>query len=478
MYDIPATKKDLFYKFVDAPVGLYGILGARRTGKTILFKQLVEHFNGIYLTGEAIGYMTHVEDVISISKEFYENFESALHSDKKVICLDELTLLSDQYIAKIFSILHNVNFAEQGKLVLYTGSYPDDVERLFMQCGRGHLVNLYDLTFAEYCRWNDIQKPNLSDIISFYRNSCMNNEISVIDYMKSLISCIKSSWSKRNKNSFTDLLLNDKNIFNSVIDYLRIMCEFSIIEKDKYKSMKAIKSEKDILTLEEMTDDDIDRFKVSTYTVTGIGRPYGKEGNLLKRLTLNEIADISEFLMCSGICVPCSDIFDNNNKFESRINNEKLMLTFPWMITVFNDKYHEDLSSIRIEILLEYYISLALLETGYNVGTYRNSSMEEIDIVAINPYRRDDTIVVECKYANLDKWQKVKIKKYAIICANHGIDEFIITSIGNSRDEVFDINGNKIIAHIRNIPDLLFELSTKIYHKKLYNNNNDLTSFF
>lgn len=122
---------------------------------------------------------------------------------------------------------------------------------------------------------------------------------------------------------------------------------------------------------------------------------------------------------------------DKDSEFNSVVNNKSIALTTPWMLTVFNGFYHDDITSVRVDYLLEYYFQLSLLELGYKVGTYRNKNtdtgiIEEIDIVAIHPTEYSKSIAIECKADSKKNVNHSKISHYCDICDRGGIPNFYI----------------------------------------------------
>ena len=149
---------DILVKKVLNTNGCFGILGVRRTGKTILLQQLyLEHLDeSIYLDFSFLQ-----DNSIFSFKNFYT---SALNSNKRIILLDEVCKIDDLYTDFI-----SLTKLYASKLcIIITGSVKKLVENICDEICRGRTYELPPFMYIENLCWsNGINTPSYTNALPY-----------------------------------------------------------------------------------------------------------------------------------------------------------------------------------------------------------------------------------------------------------------------------------------------------------------------
>lgn len=455
IFDTYPNKRDLYYVLKRYDKGLFALSGLRKVGKTILLKQIAEYKHGAYVSAEVCFYDKTEETHRAI---YNEMLNALLNND--VVCFDEITLIDSPILC---SLLPKIREYHDRKLIIITGSYPLDIDTLMCTMCRGYILKIYDLSYHEYCRFHKC-KPSSASLIDYFKHSFLSLNTDSIDtgtvleqYLYDLKLCIYRSWVRRNQSNsdraYDDTFLNsDKFLY--VIDYIREMSELTykhsnILGADKLEGVS------DFTKLLKMSQDDKNRFHSGYKYMTS-------------EIDEDILDDIIRFMRTTELGLEVYDMCIKHDRFFYTLNETSVLLSMPWLLTVFNDNYHEGITDVRMSKLIEYYFRLCLTELNYCVGKYRFNDTDELDVVAIDRLNNNRPVIIECKYQKSSNINKKKIKKYASICSSASIFEYFITCIDDNKDFIVkDVSGNNVTVHLRTIYDLLYELSSKIYSRNL-----------
>lgn len=373
--------RDLFGELKDTKCGIYGISGPRKVGKTVLMKQLCDTIGGKYYSAECFMLdkndydIDTPQDAVDMCNEICKLVKNSVP-----VFVDEITAIPIGALKNMISIIRNY---EDFTLFVYTGSYPLAVKELcYGPLGRGVIYELNWLTYNEYLRWYSAEVSN-ETLLDYMKYSCVSPELSsnqrevaLTDYVKSILYCARTSYLSHTNNNF-DISLINTDLYDSLLTYL---CS----------------------------------------------------------LTKKQYPAVEEFLVNSQLGIVMYDIeLDSDEKeFVGYSKSSGILLTSPWMITVFNGDFNNNITEQREAILLEYYYLLALLENNYQAGTYRNMNedtgiIEELDLIAINRFDYSKSFAIECKAGSRNNTNRKKLNRYCKICDRGSIVTLYILLLKN-----------------------------------------------
>lgn len=132
-----------------------------------------------------------------------------------------------------------------------------------------------------------------------------------------------------------------------------------------------------------------------------------------------------------GIVMYDIELDSDEKEFVGYSKSSGILLTSPWMITVFNGDFNNNITEQREAILLEYYYLLTLLENNYQAGTYQNMNedtdiIEELDLIAINRFDYSKSFAIECKAGSRNNTNRKKLNCYCKICDRGSIGTLYI----------------------------------------------------
>lgn len=368
--------RDLFGELKDTKCGIYGISGPRKVGKTVLMKQLCDTIGGKYYSAECFMLdkndydIDTPQDAVDMCNEICKLVKNSVP-----VFVDEITAIPIGALKNMISIIRNY---EDFILFVYTSSYPLAVKELcYETLGRGVVYELNWLTYNEYLRWYSAEVSN-ETLLDYMKYSCVSPELSsnqrevaLTDYVKSILYCARTSYLSHTNNNF-DISLINTDLYDSLLTYL---CS----------------------------------------------------------LTKKQYPAVEEFLVNSQLGIVMYDIeLDSDEKeFVGYSKSSGILLTSPWMITVFNGDFNNNITEQREAILLEYYYLLALLENNYQAGTYRNMNedtgiIEELNLIAINRFDYSKSFAIECKAGSRNNTNRKKLNRYCKICDRGSIGTLYI----------------------------------------------------
>jgi hypothetical protein len=198
-------KRDLYHELIkhidERPV--LGIVGLRRTGKTVLLKQLIDYLIGMDHPRDRIIYFSFDEEVAPIHevmKEFASRTGKDLGElDRVHVFLDEIQKLEgwQNQVKYYYDTYPNIKFYVSGSSSLFLRKRAEE-----SLAGKIFLFELHVLSFREFLRFKDkddmVEKPKmfreaLADEVEFYARRQLPELVTAdqafVDmYVKSIIS--------------------------------------------------------------------------------------------------------------------------------------------------------------------------------------------------------------------------------------------------------------------------------------------------
>ncbi len=382
---------------------ILSIVGLRRTGKTILLKQLIEYL----IKKESVNanniFFLSFDEVLVSPKLMLKNYLDVFldeflkkESEKKAyIFLDEV-----QYVDKWQHILKryydnnpNIKFIISGSSSLFLKK--KTTESL---AGRIYEFNLRPLHFEEFLELANVDQSLISD------------------YQKYSLSAGKSTTEHSQSDYDIFLARNGKVLTKYFEDYL-LYYQFPelVLQKDKEKIRKYISEsvykkaiEYDIPKLFGV--EKIDELKFLFQILVN------ENGSLIEFKKISAEAGIEENTLKKYISYFQESflldlIYNHSRSFrKSKRLQKKSYIASPNFFTAFHDDWTENLTlrSQYLGFLAETYIFNLLREKYQYVSFYRKGS-EELDFVASNDYRNSaGHSLVEVKYTNSLKWNDMK----------------------------------------------------------------------
>lgn len=382
---------------------IISIVGLRRTGKTILLKQLIwnliEHKN---VKADHILFLSFDEALVT-SKLTLKNYLDVFLSDilkketkgTRYIFLDEI-----QYIEKWQHILKRYYDTESDIKFVISGSSSLFLKKKTTEslAGRIYEFKLQPLSFEEFLELADEK----SELLSGYRKYSIP---------------IGQAVPEHSKEDYDIFLAGNGDILRGLFEEYLLYYQFPemVLQKDVDKVRKYISEsiykktiEYDIPKLFGV--EKIDELKFLFQMLVN------ENGSLLEFKTISSEAGIEENTLKKYISYFQESflvnlIYNHSKSFrKSKRLQKKEYITSPNFFTAFRSDWTEN-KTLRPEYfgtLVETYI-FNLLKEKYQYISFYRKGQDEVDFIASNDYRNSSAhTLIEVKYTQAIKWNDIK----------------------------------------------------------------------
>ncbi len=398
-------KRKLFFELVKylPERQIISVVGLRRTGKTILLKQLIQRIieqdrvkpnNILFLSFDEV-LITPTVALKDYLDAFLENIFKKESTEKIYIFLDEIQYIDKwQHILKrYYDTRQNIKFIVSGSSSLFLKK--KTTESL---AGRIYEFKLRPLSFEEFL---ELAGENHELLLEYQKYSLPAGNLSP----------------ERAQNDYDFFLARNGNILRDYFEEYLLYYQFPemVLQKDKDKIRKYISEsvykkaiEYDIPRLFGV--EKIDELKFLFQILVN------ENGSLVEFKTISSEAGIEENTVKKYISYFQEsfliDLLYNYSKSfrKSKRLQKKGYIASPNFFTVFRSDWIEN-----PELRSQYFGSLAethifnLLKENYQYLSFYRKGQDEVDFVASNDYRNSgDSALVEVKYTNEIKWNDIK----------------------------------------------------------------------
>lgn len=369
--------------------GCFAVLGSRRIGKTILFKQLSEEYND-----------TVYVDISTLKNDFdiEEYIKSCLSQGVRRICFDEVCKISEDMYADFISV---VKLYSSEMTFFITGSVASVVKDMCLLIGRGECYELPPIMYIERLCWGNGMSTVSADIVTehtsvdsfieYLKRQNQLNQKQFIQYIADVVRDTLESYLRNNAigDCFQEI---NEDILRRALKYISL-CQYVYKTKNNYVSVPALSKK-----FKNLHDKCIEGYK-------------NKWG-----LTSDEIAYVVSILYGCNLAKKIYKYRGSNTEIKSIKDTDAMVgsciFEYPWLTSFF---FTEDIQDE--EILLDMWVENAIMlrcSYLYNyVDKLRTVANDEIDIV----YTIDDEVYgLEVKnrpYTNLSRGYVSRIKDFA-----------------------------------------------------------------
>lgn len=398
-------KRELFFELVKyiPERQIISVIGLRRTGKTILLKQLIQYIikqNNVKPNN--ILFLSFDEALINQNltlKDYLDTFLKDIlkkeTTENVYIFLDEIQYVDKwQHILKrYYDTHHNIKFIISGSSSLFLKK--KTTESL---AGRIYEFKLLPLSFEEFLKLANV-----------------NHEL-LLEYKKYSLPIGKLS-PKYSQNDYDLYLSRNRNVLKDLFEEYLLYYQFPemVLQEDKDKIRKYISEsiykkaiEYDIPRLFGV--EKIDELKFLFQILIN------ENSSLIEFKTISSEAGIEENTLKKYISYFQDsflvDLLYNHSKSfrKSKRLQKKGYIASPNFFTTFHSDWTENLElrSQYLGSLAETYI-FNLLKEKYQYLSFYRKGQDEVDFVASNDYRDSSAhTLVEVKYRNNIKWNDIK----------------------------------------------------------------------
>ncbi|MBU3924792.1 ATP-binding protein [Patescibacteria group bacterium] len=398
-------KRKLFFELVKyvSDRQIISVVGLRRTGKTILLKQLIRHI--IEQGGAKPGNVLFLsfDEVLVTSKlalkdyldAFLENFLKKESFEKIYIFLDEIQYIDKwQHILKRYYDTHqNIKFVISGSSSLFLKK--QTTESL---AGRIYEFKLPPLSFEEFMELAGVSAELL---LEYQKHSFSAGELIL----------------KHAKNDYSLFIARSGNILKDLFEEYLLYYQFPemVLQEDKDKIRKYITESVYKKTIEYDIPklfgvEKIDELKFLFQILVN------ENSSLIEFKTISSEAGIEENTLKKYISYFQEsflvDLLYNYSKSfrKSKRLQKKGYIASSNFFTAFRFDWTENpiLRSQYFGSLVETYV-FNLLKEKYQYLSFYRKGQDEVDFVASNDYRNSGAhALIEVKYTNEIKWNDIK----------------------------------------------------------------------
>ncbi len=398
-------KRKLFFELVEyiSERQIISAVGLRRTGKTIILKQLIQHLieqnnvnpnNILFLSFDEV--LVNSKLALNDYLDMYlENILKKESAEKVYIFLDEIQYINrwQHIIKRYYDTRQNIKFVISGSSSLFLKK--KTTESL---AGRIYEFKLNPLSFEEFLELANVN----SELLSGYQKYSLPVGNLTAEYTQS---------------DYDIYLARNGNVLKDFFEEYLLYYQFPemVLQKDKDKIRKYISEsiykktiEYDIPRLFGV--EKIDELKFLFQILVN------ENSSLVEFKTISSEAGIEENTLKKYISYFQEsflvDLLYNHSKSfrKSKRLQKKGYIASPNFFTAFRSDWIENLElrSQYLGSLAETYIFNLLKEKYQHLSFYRKGQ-DEIDFVASNDYRNSGAhTLIEVKYTNEIKWNDIK----------------------------------------------------------------------
>lgn len=394
--------------------GCNAVIGARKVGKTILFLQLNEYFNG-----EA-DYFDCTSLLTDESFDFKDYYEKAISDGKKIIFLDEVCKINDYYLADFIKC---TKIYSSQLCIMITGSVATVVKKRMNEIGRGSSYQLPPFMYIEKLCWehgcNEVDVnaiKNVTSDVEFkkYLKHQMMTPLELLGYMQGVVDDTITSYRERTfLESSSDI--EDNKLMNS-LKYISL-CQY-VYKKDNGQFVNIPSIEK------EIRDQIFEDYKIARAKWNLSNIDIENTVNILLGCNLAKkvSAKRTEFLNVSGM-----ELADDKVP--------EIVFEYPWYCSVCFDAEIQN-SEAMLNLWIEYAVLLRASYVYQYVNKYRSNDDIEIDVIYLAKHYSG----VEVKDRPYKNNSHAYINRERTAADNIGLCSFIISS----SDEMY--RNDKIIS--------------------------------
>jgi len=397
-FDDGKYQRKLFFEVVDylKEKQILSIVGLRRTGKTILLKQIIRHLMDNHVKPENIFFLSFDEALVTSKMTLKDYLDAYLENisknskDKKYIFIDEI-----QYIDKWQHILKRYYDREGNIKFIVSGSSSIFLRKKTTEslAGRIYEFKLNPLSFEEFLEMSEVDRQMLNS----YKKFAVKAGVKNISYSESECNAFINQYGKTLNKLFISYLL-----------YYQFPANVGQADKNKIKkylteSIYKKTIEYDIPRLFGVAK--IDELKFIYHMFIN------EVGELVELKTISSEAGIEENTLKRYIYYFQESflldlIYNYSKSFrKSKRLQKKSYIASTNFYSAFHDGYSEENSSDNKYLgkLVEAYIFSRLKKNFKYISFYKKGD-KEIDFVCSNDYLKKELYsLVEVKYVNAIK---------------------------------------------------------------------------
>ena len=345
------TKRFLFNTICDKVVpstGLFGITGARYTGKTTLLRQVQQkYFDEAYYLD-----CSYIDDTFSFS-DFYDKMRSV---GKHLILLDDICEVDEYNYQELIDATRENS---KSLCIIITGGVSALVNKLCTQAGYSNIYTLPPIMYIEKLSWDNgfneinldcIRKKTDDKTLRNYLRSQFILDDDLIEYMKTVVQGYVDSY-----HPDKEISLSVGNVIN-ILRYLSL-CQVIYRQYSPYVSLLEIESD----LVQIINDGDYSRAKIKW------------------DLSKQRIEEGMQFLKDNNLISETSVI---NTFTTDQLPLGNIVFEYPWICCCCFKPNKTDVDEL-LPLCLEYAVLQRLSYIYKDVIKYRTISSEDIDTIYI-----------------------------------------------------------------------------------------------